>query len=292
MVSHGHEPPTEAVLLQEGGTGRPPRARAAVASLTPGRSAPWIAQAARAGTRIFADVGWDETGAWDLSGLADLEHCEAFLPNAEEGEAVHRRRLPAAGRARPDRVRAGGRGDPRGGGAYAVDRRTGEAAEVPAIAVEALDPTGAGTSSSPGSSPVPWRGGRSPTGWPSPGSRPRCRCRSSGVAVGAGVVGDRGLVAARAVASRAGPEGVAAVRVPGGPGPGGAGPALAAAAGRADHRVPPVGLTAAGKAGPAGAPGRDAVVRKALQACQPPVVPWNREAALSCAAVTRRKRRP
>ena len=29
-------------------------------------------------------------------------------------------------------------------GAYAVDRRTGEAAEVPAIAVEALDPTGAG----------------------------------------------------------------------------------------------------------------------------------------------------
>lgn len=29
-------------------------------------------------------------------------------------------------------------------GAYAVDRRTGETAEVPAIAVEALDPTGAG----------------------------------------------------------------------------------------------------------------------------------------------------
>jgi bifunctional ADP-heptose synthase (sugar kinase/adenylyltransferase) len=29
-------------------------------------------------------------------------------------------------------------------GAYAVDRRTGESAEVPAIAVEALDPTGAG----------------------------------------------------------------------------------------------------------------------------------------------------
>src|SRR5262249_29952661 len=29
-------------------------------------------------------------------------------------------------------------------GAYAVDGRTGESAEVPAIAVEALDPTGAG----------------------------------------------------------------------------------------------------------------------------------------------------
>ena len=48
------------------------RARAAVASLTPGRRAPWIAQAAGQGTRLFADVGWDDTGAWDLAGLADL----------------------------------------------------------------------------------------------------------------------------------------------------------------------------------------------------------------------------
>ncbi|OIJ95785.1 carbohydrate kinase family protein [Streptomyces monashensis] len=144
MVSHGHEPPSGAAFLREGTPDRPPRARAAVASLTPGTRAPWIAQAAREGTRIFADVGWDDTGAWDLSSLADLEHCEAFLPNAEEAK-----RYTGAGCPRvaahaltayvPVAVVTLG-----SEGAYAVDRRTGEAAEVPAIAVEALDPTGAG----------------------------------------------------------------------------------------------------------------------------------------------------
>ena len=140
MVSHGHEPPPEAVFLQA----EAPPARAAVASLTPGRRAPWIAQAASRGSRIFGDVGWDDTGAWDLAGLADLEHCEAFLPNAEEAmrytgascprEAAHTltEHVPLAV------VTLGA------DGAYAVDRRTGETAEVPAIAVEALDPTGAG----------------------------------------------------------------------------------------------------------------------------------------------------
>ncbi|MYV37330.1 sugar kinase, partial [Streptomyces sp. SID1328] len=122
----------------------PPPARAAVASLTPGRRAPWIAQAARKGTRIFADVGWDDTGAWDLAGLADLEHCEAFLPNAEEAMRYTGSTCPkAAAHALTEHVPVavvtlGAEG------AYAVDRRTGETAEVPAIAVEALDPTGAG----------------------------------------------------------------------------------------------------------------------------------------------------
>ncbi|MEU5535854.1 PfkB family carbohydrate kinase [Streptomyces sp. NPDC020362] len=139
MVSHGHEPPPE-----EPAPDYPPPARAAVASLTPGRRAPWIAQAAREGTRIFADVGWDDTGAWDLTGLADLEHCEAFLPNAEEAMRYTGAACPrAAARALTEHVPvAVVTLGPEG--AYAVDRRTGETAEVPAIAVEALDPTGAG----------------------------------------------------------------------------------------------------------------------------------------------------
>ncbi len=139
MVSHGHEPPPE-----EPAPDCPPRARAAIASLTPGRRAPWIAQAARKGARIFGDVGWDDTGAWDLAGLADLEHCEAFLPNAAEAMRYTGTSCPqAAAHALTDHVplavvTLGAEG------AYAVDRRTGETAEVPAIAVEALDPTGAG----------------------------------------------------------------------------------------------------------------------------------------------------
>ncbi|MET9252584.1 PfkB family carbohydrate kinase [Streptomyces sp. NPDC003717] len=139
MVSHGHEPPPE-----EPAPDCPPRARAAVASLTPGAPAPWIAQAAAKGTRVFADVGWDDTGAWDLAGLTDLAHCEAFLPNAEEAMRYTGADCPrAAAHALTAHVplavvTLGAEG------AYAVDRRTGESAEVPAIAVEALDPTGAG----------------------------------------------------------------------------------------------------------------------------------------------------
>jgi sugar/nucleoside kinase (ribokinase family) len=144
MVSHGHEPPPEPVPLPEGAPECPPRARAAVASLVPGIRAPWIAQAASKGARIFADVGWDDTGAWDLAGLADLEHCEAFLPNAQEAMRYTRTDCPRkAAHALTEHVplavvTLGAEG------AYAVDGRTGETAVVPAIAVEALDPTGAG----------------------------------------------------------------------------------------------------------------------------------------------------
>ncbi|MGW0495120.1 carbohydrate kinase family protein [Streptomyces sp. NPDC003007] len=139
MVSHGHEPPPE-----EPAPACPPRARAAVASLAPGVSAPWIAQAASTGTRVFGDVGWDDTGAWDLAGLPDLPHCEAFLPNAEEamrytGADCPRAAAHALTEYVPLAVVTLG-----ADGAYAVDRRTGETAEVPAIEVQALDPTGAG----------------------------------------------------------------------------------------------------------------------------------------------------
>ncbi|WP_257137587.1 carbohydrate kinase family protein, partial [Streptomyces sp. st115] len=122
----------------------PPRARAAIASLAPGRAEPWVATAARDGALIFADVGWDETGRWDLDALPDLAHCEAFLPNAEEAMRYTRTDCPrAAAHALAERVplavvTLGAEG------AYAVDGRTGAAAAVPAIEVEALDPTGAG----------------------------------------------------------------------------------------------------------------------------------------------------
>lgn len=141
MVSHGHDAPDP-----DGAPTPdcPPRSRAAIASLEQGRPQEWIAAAASRGARIFADVGWDDTGRWDLDGLADLAHCEAFLPNAEEAMRYTRTRCPrAAARALAERVPVAvvTMGTE---GAYAVDARTGETADVPAIAVEALDPTGAG----------------------------------------------------------------------------------------------------------------------------------------------------
>ncbi|MFF7494268.1 carbohydrate kinase family protein [Streptomyces rubiginosohelvolus] len=162
MVSHGHEAPAPAPDAGTGsragttGTGTttgaaapvfpqcPPRARAAIASLAPGRSEPWVATAARDGALVFGDVGWDETGRWDLDALPDLAHCEAFLPNAEEAMRYTRTDCPrAAAHALAERVplavvTLGAEG------AYAVDGRAGTAAAVPAIEVEALDPTGAG----------------------------------------------------------------------------------------------------------------------------------------------------
>ncbi|GHE59360.1 hypothetical protein GCM10018785_30690 [Streptomyces longispororuber] len=107
MVSHGHEPPPDADCPDAAAPACPPRARAAVASLVPGSSAPWIESAARRGTTIFADVGWDESGHWDLARLPDLRHCEAFLPNAEEA------------------MRYTGTRCPRAEAAYTVDGRTG-----------------------------------------------------------------------------------------------------------------------------------------------------------------------
>ena len=146
MVSHGHEAPASAMASVPGRAFPhcPPRARAAVASLVPGRSEPWVAAAARNGALIFADVGWDETGRWDLDALPDLKHCLAFLPNAEEAMRYTRTTCPrAAAHALAERVPlAVVTLGPEG--AYAVDGETGNASEVPAIEVEALDPTGAG----------------------------------------------------------------------------------------------------------------------------------------------------
>lgn len=141
MISHGHEaPPPEEPAPQ-----CPPPARACVASLTPGGPGqPWIGNAARHGSRVFADVGWDDSGRWDPADLADLAHCEAFLPNAAEAMNYTRTSCPRAAARRlaelvPLAVVTLG---PEG--AYAVDSARGETAEVPALSVDALDPTGAG----------------------------------------------------------------------------------------------------------------------------------------------------
>jgi sugar/nucleoside kinase (ribokinase family) len=156
MVSHGHQapPPEEAVPTC------PPPARAAVASLGSGaqsgpaggaaqhrrteRDQQWIAEAAASGTKVFADVGWDETGRWDPADLDVLRHCAAFLPNAEEAMRYTRAATPREAARKlaelvPLAVVTLG-----AEGACAVDSATGETAEVPALLVEALDPTGAG----------------------------------------------------------------------------------------------------------------------------------------------------
>ncbi|WP_407341619.1 PfkB family carbohydrate kinase [Pengzhenrongella phosphoraccumulans] len=137
MVTHGHPAPlTSAQMI-----GTAPRARAVVVEL---EDDPWWLQAKAAGSLVFADVGWDPSGAWDRKVLDRLDGCHSFMPNHLEAQAYTRTATPeAALAALADLVplavvTSGCRG------AMAVDGSTGEQASVPSVPATALDPTGAG----------------------------------------------------------------------------------------------------------------------------------------------------
>lgn len=152
MVTHGHPVPMTADEL----IGTPPAARAVITELVAMADGavggavesavgePWWRQASQAGALVFADVGWDESGSWDVATLDALSGCHAFMPNSVEAMAYTRTSSPrAALHALADRVpfavvTCGGEG------ALAVDSSTGEEADVPPILVKAIDPTGAG----------------------------------------------------------------------------------------------------------------------------------------------------
>ena len=138
MVTHEHPAPPPATRPA------PPRSRACVTAYEPGRQEDWVRQAHAQGAKIFADVGWDESGRWDLATLPDLPYTHAFLPNATEAQRYTRTEAPErAVRALAELVPIAvvTRGAE---GAIGIDSLTGESAEVPGLAVEALDPTGAG----------------------------------------------------------------------------------------------------------------------------------------------------
>ncbi|WP_426514061.1 carbohydrate kinase family protein [Dactylosporangium sp. McL0621] len=139
MITHGHPAP----VGPDGLVGELPAARAASVSLT-GERLPWVRRAARSGTLVFADVGWDDSAEWPAAALDALEDCHAFLPNAVEAMHYTRTDSPRAALHRlADRVpvavvTCGA------DGALAIDAATGETVSAPPVPVEALDPTGAG----------------------------------------------------------------------------------------------------------------------------------------------------
>lgn len=145
MVTHGHHAPMPATEM----IGRPPRSKVVLVDLgedTVGadESLSWVDMAGQDGALIFADVGWDDTGAWSDRVLDQLSLCHAFLPNAAEAMAYTRTETPRdALYAIADRVPLA---IVTNGvhGAMAIDASTGEEADVPALRVPAIDPTGAG----------------------------------------------------------------------------------------------------------------------------------------------------
>lgn len=138
MVTHGHPLPEPLSDL----VGGAPRARVAIVDLAGETS--WWAQLAAQGTRIIADIGYDETERWDPADLAPLAHCHAFTPNAVEAMRYTRTETPdRAVRALAERVPLAVVTDG-ASGSYAIDATTDEEAYCPAVPVTALDTTGAG----------------------------------------------------------------------------------------------------------------------------------------------------
>ncbi len=140
MITHAHQPPIDPDLL----FGHVPDAQLCFADVGTTR-APWVDGVVERGTLVFADVGWDDTGAWDAVGLRErLEGCHAFVPNAAEAMAYTGKDHPGAALEVirdwvPLAVVTAG-----SGGAYAADDQTGETVWVPGLRVPAVDPTGAG----------------------------------------------------------------------------------------------------------------------------------------------------
>ncbi|WP_350274680.1 PfkB family carbohydrate kinase [Kribbella sp. HUAS MG21] len=121
----------------------PPAARAVAAHIGPWPNE-WLAKAKAAGSVVFADVGWDPSEQWDPAVLDQLQHCDVFLPNADEAMAYTRTDSPEQAMRRlaeqvPLVVVSNG-----AAGATALDAGTGEQVAVPAYPVPAADTTGAG----------------------------------------------------------------------------------------------------------------------------------------------------
>ncbi|MFI6905713.1 PfkB family carbohydrate kinase [Nonomuraea sp. NPDC050394] len=147
MVTHGHPSPMAASEM----IGKPPRTRAVIVTLSPDEplggsegDCNWADLAYRDGALVFADVGWDPSGAWSQEVLDQLAVCHAFMPNAVEAMAYTGMDTPRdALYSIADRVPVAVVTDG-ANGAMAIDSTTGEEAFVPSPRVNALDPTGAG----------------------------------------------------------------------------------------------------------------------------------------------------
>jgi len=104
----------------------------------------WVDPLRRQGTTVFGGVGWDPSHAWSPDVLDRLGEVDVFVPNEVEATSYTRTADPAAA-ARVLAERVGTVVVTRGGrGSLAVDAGTGEWVDVPAVAVRAVDPTGAG----------------------------------------------------------------------------------------------------------------------------------------------------
>ncbi len=120
-----------------------PRARVAITHLQPFEMG-WLREAADHGTLVLGDVGWDESGGWDLAALPDLGSCHSFTPNLMEARNYTRATdlptvLERLAEYVPLPVVTLG-----SDGVAALDAVTGEICQVPAFPGKVVDTGGAG----------------------------------------------------------------------------------------------------------------------------------------------------
>lgn len=104
----------------------------------------WVGRLRSQGTVVYGGVGWDSSGAWSPSVLRRLGDVDVFVPN--DLEAMRYTQTDSAGAAARQLgryvelalVTRGSRG------VVAYERSCDRVLEIPALAVPALDPTGAG----------------------------------------------------------------------------------------------------------------------------------------------------
>ncbi|ROQ39673.1 sugar/nucleoside kinase (ribokinase family) [Frondihabitans sp. PhB188] len=104
----------------------------------------WVAELRAGGTTVVGGVGWDSTGSWSSEVLDRLDGVDVFVPNDLEAMRYTRTddahlAARALGEHTPLAVVTRG---PRGVVAY--DAGSGTMVETAAVAVPAVDPTGAG----------------------------------------------------------------------------------------------------------------------------------------------------
>jgi hypothetical protein len=139
LMTHMHPPPVPGSEL----LAIIPAARVGFAHLD-AEPRDWFRTASQAGMLLFADTGWDEGENWSPRVLDQLACFHGFLPTSVEAMAYTRTDDPhdavhaLAARVPIAVVTCGGQG------AIAVDSVTGEEEWVPALPVNAHDPTGAG----------------------------------------------------------------------------------------------------------------------------------------------------
>jgi sugar/nucleoside kinase (ribokinase family) len=105
---------------------------------------PWVAELRASGTTIVGGVGWDATGRWSRTVLDRLADVDVFVANDLEATRYTRTDDAAtAAKALAEHVPlAVVTCGPRG--VIAVDAERGDVVEVPSVAVDVVDPTGAG----------------------------------------------------------------------------------------------------------------------------------------------------